>query len=300
MARDRWAEWILNRRFGGDEDAAASMLAPLAQVRDRVLDRAELREGETLLDVGCGDGLIALGALERGAGRVIFSDISEDLLDVSRELTGGDRRAKFVQAGAGDLGPVADESVDVVTTRSVIIYVTDKRHAFAEFFRVLAPGGRLSMFEPINRFGFPEPEGRFLGMDVREIWPLTRRVRDRYNEMAGGEEAMVDFDERDLLELAHEAGFASVDVELEARIERGTLWGQEAPPFDRVLKTAPNPNAPTFEEVLDAELDPDERERFLAYVRPRFEAGELTGRSAVAYLRARRLTDSAGRVDTGR
>jgi hypothetical protein len=53
-------------------------------------------------------------------------------------------------------------------------------------------------------------------------------------------------------------------------------------------RNAPNPNAPTFEAVLDAELDADERERFLAYLRPRYEAGAMSGRSAVAYLRARR------------
>src|SRR6266542_4744163 len=190
MTRDRWAEWILNRRFGGDQSAAAGILAGLQEVRDRVLDRAELREGETLLDVGCGDGLIAFGALERGAGRVIFSDISQDLLDVSRELAAGDARAEFVLASAEDLSAVSDESVDVVTTRSVIIYVDEKRRAFAEFFRVLRPGGRLSMFEPINRFGYPEADGVFGGIDVEDVWPLARRVRDRYNEMAGGEEAM--------------------------------------------------------------------------------------------------------------
>jgi SAM-dependent methyltransferase len=290
MGRDRWAEWILNRRFGGDEAAAAASLERLREVRDRVLDRAELREGETLIDVGCGDGLIAFGALERSAARVIFCDISQDLLDVARELAAGDPRAEFVHAGAEDLSAIADESVDVVTTRSVIIYVTEKRRAFAEFFRVLRPGGRLSMFEPINRFGFPEPEGRFLGIDVEEIWPLARRVRDRYNAMVGDEGPMLDFDERDLLELAHDVGFASADLQLEAGVERGRLWGRKPPPFERILKTAPNPNAPTFEEVLDAELDAAERERFLAHVRPRFEAGEMVGRFAVAYLRARRLT----------
>jgi arsenite methyltransferase len=281
MSRDRWAEWILNRRFGGDERAAATVLDTLGGVRDRVLERAEIRERDVVLDVGCGDGLIAFGALERvGAnGRVIFSDNSRDLLDVSRELAGGDARCEFVLAGAEDLAPIADESVDVVTTRSVIIYVGDKRRTFAEFFRVLRPGGRLSMFEPINSFGYPEPDGRFMGIDVRAIWPLARRVRDRYNEMAGGEAAMLDFDERDLLELAHEVGFPRVDVRLEARIECGRLWGEEPPPFERILGTAPNPNAPTLHEVLEAELTSAEREQFLAFMRPRFEGGRLTGRS---------------------
>lgn len=289
MSRDRWAEWILNRRFGGDEGAAAELLDGLGKVRDRVLDRAEVRDGETVLDVGCGDGLIAFGALERvgAGGRVIFSDISQDLLDVSRELADGDARCEFVLAGADDLAPIADESVDVVAMRSVIIYVSDKRAAFGEFFRVLRPGGRLSMFEPINCFAYPEQEGVFLGLDVREIWPLARRVRDRYNQMSGDEAAMVDFDERDLLDLAREAGFPNVDVEFEARIERGRMWGREPPPFEQLLRTAPNPNAPTLDEVLAAELTNLERERFLDYVRPRFERGELTGRSAVAYFRAR-------------
>jgi arsenite methyltransferase len=290
MARDRWAEWILERRFGGNAQAAATMPDALGKVRDRVLERAEIQPGETVLDVGCGDGLIAFGALERVGkdGRVIFSDISQDLLDVSREL-----------AGADNLAPIADESVDVVTMRSVIIYVSDKRAAFGEFFRVLRPGGRLSMFEPINRFTYPEPEGVFMGLDVHEIWPLARRVRDRYNQMASDEAAMIDFDERDLLELANAAGFASVEVLLEASIQRGRIWGQEPPPLEQLLSAAPNPNAPTFDEVLGAEFSSEERERFLACVRPRYEAGEMTGRHAVAYLQAR-LTDSAGRAGTGR
>jgi arsenite methyltransferase len=56
--------------------------------RDRILDQAGLAAGDTLLDVGCGDGLIGFGALDRGAGLVIFSDISQDLLDQCRRLAG--------------------------------------------------------------------------------------------------------------------------------------------------------------------------------------------------------------------
>src|SRR5206468_3258451 len=204
---------------------------------------------------------------------------------VSRELANGDPRTAFVLAGAEDLSAIPDESVDVVTTRSVIIYVTDKPRAFAEFFRVLKPGGRLSMFEPINRFSEFKREGQFLGIEMGERSAIANRLRDRYVAMASGEEAMLDFDERDLLQFAVDAGFDSTDVLFEARIERGRLWGQEPPPLERLLRTAPNPNAPTLEEVLEAELDAEERERFLAYVRPRYEAGQMTGRSAVAYLR---------------
>ncbi len=212
--RDRWAEWILRRRFGGDPMAAKRMLAQLAPVRDRVLERADLRPDDTVLDVGCGDGLIAFGALQRGAARVIFSDVSQDLLDVARELAADEPRAEFVHAAAEDLAPVADGSVDVVTTRSVLIYVAGKRRAFAEFFRVLRPGGRLSIFEPINRFTYPEPEGVFLGVQMGELRPLASRVWSRWRAMAADETPMVDFDERDLLELAHEVGFERLELQL--------------------------------------------------------------------------------------
>ena len=53
-----------------------------------------------------------------------------------------------------------------MTTRSVLIYVADKAAAFAAMYRVLRPGGRISLFEPINRLMFPEPPDRFWGYDV--------------------------------------------------------------------------------------------------------------------------------------
>jgi arsenite methyltransferase len=74
--RDCWSEWLLVRRFAGDADVEARWLEELQATRDRVLDATEVSEDETLLDVGCGDGLIAFGALERGAATVVFSDIS--------------------------------------------------------------------------------------------------------------------------------------------------------------------------------------------------------------------------------
>src|SRR2546422_3929055 len=123
--RDCWAEWLLHRRFGGNPALERLHMERLRATRDRVLDRARVLRGETLLDVGCGDGLIAFGALERGAGLVLFSDLSQDLLEESRRLAtelGVVDSCRFVCAAADDLGQVESESVDVVTTRSVLIY----------------------------------------------------------------------------------------------------------------------------------------------------------------------------------
>jgi arsenite methyltransferase len=292
-ARDRWAAWVLDRRFGGDPEQAERGLRELEPVRGRVLEGAQVREGDIVLDVGAGDGLIAFGALPLvgESGKVIFSDVSQDLLDVSRglarELDALDR-CGFLLARAEDLGPVADESVDVVTTRSVVIYVEDKQRAFDTFHRVLRPGGRLSMFEPINRFTFPEPDDRYMGFDVTPIAGLVRRVKDAYNRLASADDStLTDFDEGDLIAFAQRAGFRKVELTYEAKIERdvGPHWGHELS-WDTFLRVAPNPLAPTLAELIDDALTPEEAERFVAHLRPLFEAKRGTSRSAVAYLRA--------------
>jgi SAM-dependent methyltransferase len=260
------------------------MRSSLVPVRDKVLDRAELGEGETLLDVGCGEGMIGFGALERGAGHVVFSDISDDLLDFCREAAdqlGFADRASFVKAGAADLAGVADASVDVVTTRSVLIYVPEKAQCFAEFFRVLRPGGRVSCFEPINRFGLDERREGFWGYPGDGVADLAARVEQVYTEIQPPDDPMLDFDERDLLRLAEEAGFFPLDLELRAEIR-----AIEPRPWEAFLNQSGNPKIPTIAEAMDQALTPEERERFSAHLRALVEEGKGVWRMAHAYLRA--------------
>jgi methylase of polypeptide subunit release factors len=89
---DIWAQWLLHRRHGGDPQRLRATVEYLYPVWDRVLANARLRKDGTLLDVGCGDGLIAFGALQRHQeSKVIFSDISQDL-GIRRSADHGDRR----------------------------------------------------------------------------------------------------------------------------------------------------------------------------------------------------------------
>jgi arsenite methyltransferase len=282
VAEDRWAAWLRRRRSGGDAEVEARTVAQLADTRDRILDNAALAVGETLLDDGCVNGLVAFGALERGAGRVLFADISEPLLEECRTIAGElglIDRSEFLVAPADDLTAVPDASVDVVTTRSVLIYVRDKRRAFADFFRVLRPGGRLSIFEPINRFGMDERRREFFGLDEPEIGPIAAKLEAVYGEAQPEDDPMLDFDERDLMYDAEAAGFFPVRAELRLVVER-----QEARSWEGFLESSGNPNVPTLAEAMESALTSEERERYTAYLRPRVEGGLGRWRMAHAYL----------------
>lgn len=297
-ARDKWADWLLSRRDGGDPEQRRKTLEFLAPVRKKVLENADLRGGDTLLDVGAGDGLIAFGALDLVGekGRVVFSDISRDLLEHAQKLAGEAgvlERCRFVEASADDLSGIEDSSVDAVTTRSVLIYVSDKRKAFEEFYRVLKPGGRLSVFEPVNRFNassFPADGHLFMGYDTAAVRTLARKLRRVYDRRQPRDtDPMLDFDERDLLACAEDSGFGEVYLTYEAKVAPATVFSGErgwTPSWERFLKSSGNPKIPTLEEAMDEALSPEERERFSEHLRPRVESGERTVRDAVVYLRA--------------
>lgn len=207
-SRDCWAEWLAERRFGGDPETRERFLSRLATTRERVLDGARLAEGDTLLDVGCGEGLIGFGALARGAGSVTFSDISSDLLDLCRTAAGDlgvIERCTFVEASADDLAGIDDAVADVVATRSVLIYVKNKAEAFHEFARVLRPGGRISVWEPINRFA-QRATDTWGGYDLTPIAEIASKLRTVYDCIQPRDsDPMLDFDERDLLQMAEQA-----------------------------------------------------------------------------------------------
>jgi ubiquinone/menaquinone biosynthesis C-methylase UbiE len=284
-AQDQWAEWLLRRRHGDDAHEQQAMLRTLYRYRDVVLAHAQVAAGDTLLDVGAGDGLIAFGALPLvgESGRVIMSDVSRDVLDRCRALAeqmGELSRCEFLKASADDLSPVVAASVDVVTTRSVLIFVASKQQALGEFHRVLRAGGRLSFFEPINRFCYPEPEHHLWGYDATPVRHLTQRVRAVYDRVQPpATNPMLDFDEHDLLTWTEQAGFARIHMEVQFKIEplSSANW-------DSWLRKAGNPKIPTREEALRIALAPDEIAELTHYLRPLVEQGQGTAREAVAYL----------------
>lgn len=284
--RDRWAEWLLERRHGGDPAVLEKQLPAIHEFRDRVIANASIKEGEVVLDVGTGNGLVGFAALALvgPSGRVIFSDVSGDLLTECRALAeelGELDRCSFVRASADEL-PQADSTVDVVTTRSVLIYLMDKRPALEEFFRVLRPGGRISLFEPINIFGYEKQRREYYGIDVTPVRDLAEKVMATWKGPA--EHPLLNFDERDLLRLAEEAGFDEIRLDYRAEVgSRPPL----AESWETLRRMSGNPLDPTPEEEIAGVLTPAEQAEFEAYLTEALEAQPLVReRRARAYLRA--------------
>ena len=294
--QDQWAQWVLRRGHGGDPEQQQRVFADLYPVRERVLQNARIAEGEVLLDVGAGNGLIAFRALDQVGphGKVIFSDISQDLLDHCRALAqqiDALDRCQFLRLSADDLFALGAASVDVVTTRSVLIYVAAKQQAFHEFYRVLKANGRLSIFEPINNyFRFrPNQPKEFWGFDVTPIADLVAKIDTVYRRVQPSETSpLLDFDDHDLVTFVQEAGFADIHLELQVHVVAGA-WHNNWQAF---VHTAPNPCVPTLAEAMQAALTSDEAERLTTYLCPLVEAEQGTKRYAWAYLWALKPADA--------
>jgi arsenite methyltransferase len=290
MTTDVWGEWILRSRDGGAAGSRKRLFDRLTPVRDAILAGADLSGGETVLDVGCGDGFISFAALEAvgAAGHVIFLDISDRVLDSCRAEAGLRNeleRSSFVRASADDLSGVEDQCVDAITTRSVLIYLRDKSLAFAEFRRALRPGGRISLWEPINSHGEPEPAHHLLGFDLSDVAPLGERVKAAFTRHQPPEsDPMLDFDERDLLSWAEQAGF----TDLSLRLEIEDAAPEPAVDWEAFLDSSPNPLALTWRQAIAEALTPAEAPMFLLAFREIAEAGKGRYRRAGAHLVGRR------------
>ena len=128
--------------------------------RTLILELAGSVTGLSVLDVGCGDGDLALDLWERGA-RVTGIDTSSEMIEAAR--TRARRRAADIafEVAAAEQLPFVSEQFDIVTAITILCFVEDAAPIFREMARVLRPGGRLVIGE----------------LGKWSSWAMTRRIR---------------------------------------------------------------------------------------------------------------------------
>jgi ubiquinone/menaquinone biosynthesis C-methylase UbiE len=120
---------------------------------------ADLKVGETVLDLGSGAGIDVFLAAHRvgEAGRVIGVDMTEDMVARGRNLA-QEHDFGNVEFRQGDIEhlPVDSGSIDVVISNCVINLTPDKLASFTEIHRVLKPGGRILISDLVTAGDLPE------------------------------------------------------------------------------------------------------------------------------------------------
>ncbi|MGO9751641.1 MAG: class I SAM-dependent methyltransferase [Solirubrobacteraceae bacterium] len=236
------AKWGIDFGQTGQDQVLGKMRKLVGRELDAGYDRA--------LEIGAGTGYFSLNLVQAGIlHEATCTDISPGMVSTLSENAArlGLTRVRAARADAERL-PFGDQSFDLVLGHAVLHHLPDLRRAFAEFHRVLAPGGRLAFAGEPSRFGdrlarVPKQSARLLAPAWRALLHARRApapaqpgsAEEIYHDM----EHFVDihaFTPRDLDTFSRRAGFVDIDVRGEELTASWFGW------FNRVLEATANPD----------------------------------------------------------
>src|SRR6266566_5414244 len=157
---------------------------------------AQLRKGETVLDLGSGGGIDVLLSAKRvgPTGKAYGLDMTDEMLALARanQAKAGATNVEFLKGEIENI-PLPGQSVDVIISNCVINLSADKGRVLNEAFRVLRPGGRFAVSDVVCRGEVPDVVRRSM-----ELWVGCIAGALEENEYRG---------------LLSKAGFVDIDIE---------------------------------------------------------------------------------------
>jgi SAM-dependent methyltransferase len=178
-----------------EEIPVAAALASLGCGNPTAL--AELKAGETVLDLGSGGGIDVLLTAKRvgPTGFAYGLDMTDPMLELAERnrREAGIENAQFLK-GIIEAIPLPDNSVDVVISNCVINLSADKGQVLREAYRILKPGGRFAVSDMVVRGELP---------------PILRREMESWAGCIAGT-----LEEDVYRSLLHNAGFVNIEIEV--------------------------------------------------------------------------------------
>jgi len=230
------------------EDVAAFPL--VAEAFELEVKWLDIKEGDHVLDVGCGIGLQAqsMAKLVGVGGKVVGTDLSNVMVEIARERTASSGLPlEFFTADAA-VQPFTDQSFDRIRTERVLMYIKDIPAVLREFKRLLKPGGKVVVFD------FDWDSTVIAHSDKTLTRKIVRYASDSFpSGRIGGE----------LFLQMRSAGFKNVKVKPYSYSGNGgVLLDITKRIYEGILQTGISNNIFTQTEITDwwAALDKDEKE----------------------------------------
>ena len=279
-----WSTWLKKTRFSYMNDVQIQQtLNWLMNIKNIVLDMADLKENQKIADFGCGSGLLGFGILERFQDRVelIFSDKFQDCLDECQNILKNSEiknNVKFLKSDIYDI-KLENNYLDRALTRSVLVHILNKQQAFNELYRVLKPQGIYCAFEPIISQNTRYYE--LLIPDEASDYFDFKKAEMEF--MSNPDDPLVNFSAQSLDLNMQEAGFSDVLVNVQKVTSK---YSPTTEAIQNWFITPPAPNQKTMKERFMEYFDEKKVDNYIEEVKLALSKREIRVCSDTALIKA--------------
>ena len=279
-----WTQWLKQNRFAGQTPEMIEQTTKwLEAVRDVILVYAEIMPHETIIDIGCGTGLLAFKALEMQEckGKVIFSDKFQDCLDDCKKILDASGVTEGYEMLLSPCEHIAlpESSVHKALMRSVLVHIVHKQPAINEIYRILKPGGKFCAFEPVIRSN--TRYWQILHPMFIEKYEDFKRVENEI--MENPLDSLCNFDEDTLRTNLEIAGFSDCDVKVQEVASRYVVQASMIPEW---FNNPPAPGQPSTKERYLKYFDEATVDKYMQDVQNYLTGREISLKSNAVFINA--------------